>query len=826
MSNRCEQCGKQRADGEKAGSLTSYLFSPLRCSCGRDAARRVGGFDDERKFCPLCGLMLVPVHRLGSLTSFLFQSTRCKCLPKDSRIDKHMSVRFRKLKLSSADKTFASGGDESPGAAGTVDLAPGAVIAGTYLIRQKLGQGGMGEVYLAKHQALGRKCAIKVIPPHQLNEMGWNRFQLEAKVVAKLEHKNLVRVTDLGIHENCLPFYAMDYIDGKDLSELLVLNGPMPLAEVLDIFIQVCDGVECAHRAGVLHRDLKPANIMVRGGENGRHLVSVLDFGLAKLVKQDRAKQSLTTIGDVFGSPYYMSPEQCRGERIDHRSDIYSIGCTMFECLTGRPPFDGNIPTAVMFSHMEAPPPTLHSVRPDLALPESIDVMMTRLLRKDPAQRYQSLAELRNDLQLVAAGHEVEPVEILPSAFTKEWAGAAERPPESGTINFALIAAACLLVLGLGAVAVWFAFSTFASKPVVKAAVQAAQGKGSVDQIEQAQDSLSALGLEREPGAPQGYFNSYTNTPTVDEGAHLEPLKNKPAFRGIEMHKGIRCKHFSFPPAKSTPQPLYFASGAWPNVAVTRLSDEVFVPADSNLTLIATTLDRNTVDILGLRDGDFDELYMRGRTPENFYASLSALGDFKLISSVCFGGVLWQGDYPKYPPGIVAALKRQSHLTRLLAFAPISPEFVIDTGAVSRLRDLRLIGPQPDFRKVIKLVCKMTDLETFFIDSWGLPARELVAFTSCPKLSRLFIGLIPGTHEQLKIFSQCRNLQILELTDLHYRPDLAADLGAMPALKEVRFLLTERMTGSDVVKLRQALPKINFRPYKSPQELHDCMQEP
>ncbi|MBS1992371.1 MAG: serine/threonine protein kinase [Cyanobacteria bacterium SZAS LIN-3] len=823
MSNRCEQCGKQRADGEKAGSLTSYLFSPLRCSCGRDSARPTGGFDDERKFCPLCGLLVVPSHRLGSLTSFLFQSTRCKCLPKDSRIDKHMSVRFRKLKLSSADKTFVSGGDRSPGVAGRVDLAPGAVIAGTYLIRQKLGQGGMGEVYLAKHQALGRKCAIKVIPPDQVNEMGWTRFQLEAKVVAKLEHKNLVRVTDLGIHENCLPFYAMDYIDGKDLSELLALNGPMALEEVLDIFIQVCDGVECAHRAGVLHRDLKPANIMVRGGENGRHHVSVLDFGLAKLVRQDRAKQSLTTIGDVFGSPYYMSPEQCRGERIDHRSDIYSIGCTMFECLTGRPPFDGNIPTAVMFSHMEAPPPTLRSVRPDLPLPESIDVVMTRLLRKDPAQRYQWLSELRADLELVAAGYDVEPVELLPSSLAKDWAAASEPPAKSGAINFALIAGACLLVFGLGAVVVSFAFSMFASKPVAKAATSLKPASGRADP---ARSGTINGAVDLEKGLSEQYINDYSNSPSVDESEKIVPFKCKAAFRGIEMHNGIRCKHFSFPPGKSFKQVLLLASGDWPNVRATPVSDEVFVPADKHLTLITTKLERETVDRSGLRDGDFDELYIRGRTPANFYAAMRALGDFKLINSFCFGGVLWQVDYPDYPPGLVAQLKHQSNLTRLVAFAPISPEFLMGTGAVSKFRDLRLFGLQPDFRKVFQLIGTMSNLETFFCDGWGLPNRELAGFASCPKLTRLFLGLFTGTHEQLAILKECRNLQILEVPDLRYRSDLAADLAAMPALKEVRFLVSARMPGAEVEELQRALPKIKFRPYMSPQELHDCLEEP
>src|ERR1700679_2965123 len=125
----------------------------------------------------------------------------------------------------------------------------------------------------------------------------------------------------------------------------------MPLETVLEIFVQVCDGVECAHRSGILHRDLKPANIMVittKTGAKQAHQAKVLDLGLPKLTTHDRTKQSLTAVGDIFGSPFYMSPEQCNGDKLDNRSDIYSLGCTMFECLTGRPPFTGHLASAII----------------------------------------------------------------------------------------------------------------------------------------------------------------------------------------------------------------------------------------------------------------------------------------------------------------------------------------------------------------------------------------------------------------------------------------------------------------------------------------------
>jgi len=420
LKDICPTCGKRRAGGSRLGSLTGFLFGASNCACslaGKSAKAGPvspgGPAADEIDFCPKCGLQIVSEARDGSLTGYMFQSTRCKCPPDQAFADGKMSSRFWKLKEAGAGTIFMGGTDKGKRAGNdSIDLVPGAIIGGVYKIVQLIGRGGMGEVYLARHEALGKKCALKVIPPEQVTEIGWQRFQLEAKAVAKLDHINLVRVTDLGIHEGCLPFYAMDYVEGQNLAEALAEHGPMPIKTMLEIFMQVCDGVECAHRSGILHRDLKPANIMVVENKSGLKQAKVLDFGLAKLTKHDRGKQSLTALGDIFGSPFYMSPEQCNGDKLDNRSDIYSLGCTMFECLTGQPPFSGHLASAIIFSHLEADPPSLESVLGQGAFPESMEVVMAKLLRKNPVERYQTLSQLKSDLQLIAAGKEVQPVYV------------------------------------------------------------------------------------------------------------------------------------------------------------------------------------------------------------------------------------------------------------------------------------------------------------------------------------------------------------------------------------------------------------------------------
>jgi serine/threonine-protein kinase len=289
----------------------------------------------------------------------------------------------------------------------SIGLTPGAIIGGAYEIIELIGRGGMGEVYVARRKKSGQKCALRVIPLEQSREIGWQRFRLEATALANLNCINLVRVTDIGMHDGCLPFYAMDYVEGQSLDQLLVNQGPMPLKTMLAVFMQVCDGVEGAHERCILHRNLKPANIMVVTSMKGLGQAKVLDFGLSRLILHDPTRKSLTAVGDIFGSPDYMSPEQCEGGKLDSRSDIYSLGCTMFECLTGQPPFSGPLVSDILLSHINEDPPSLASVVGPRRFPASMEVVMAKLLRKKPVKRYQTVMELRADLEKVARGEEV-----------------------------------------------------------------------------------------------------------------------------------------------------------------------------------------------------------------------------------------------------------------------------------------------------------------------------------------------------------------------------------------------------------------------------------
>ncbi len=266
---------------------------------------------------------------------------------------------------------------------------------GNYVIRSKLGEGGMGAVYLGEHPLIGKKVAVKILK----QELGSNaeivrRFFNEARAVNDIRHENIVDIVDFGKvpAENGgeIAYIIMEYLDGESLSSRLRSVG-LRVPEVVDVMRQCCSALAASHKKGIIHRDLKPENIFLcpRGGT--RNFTKVLDFGIAKLTGDGHTSQTRT--GSVMGTPYYMSPEQCEGRRqIDHRSDIYSLGVVMYELLTGQVPFPDEGFGAIIVAHLTRPVPLPRTVRP--GVPPELEAVVMRALEKDPAQRFQTMEEL------------------------------------------------------------------------------------------------------------------------------------------------------------------------------------------------------------------------------------------------------------------------------------------------------------------------------------------------------------------------------------------------------------------------------------------------
>ncbi len=281
----------------------------------------------------------------------------------------------------------------------------GRVMDGRFEILNLIARGGMGKVYRARQQPLGRICALKV-----LNPAGYDgeedpefakRFFLEASTASKLSHENTVTIYDYG-RDGETYFIAMEYIEGKTLYQVLRQEGPLPDWRVAGIMRAVCRSLREAHELGVIHRDIKPANIALLAGDEQLERVKVLDFGLAKIVREDG--EDLTQKGMVMGSPKYMAPEQILGNDVAPPTDIYALGVVAFEMLTGAPPFDRQHRVKTLMAHIHDPVPEIVVINPDVQLSPEMEGLVYRCLQKDPDHRYATTRELVEALSHIDGG--------------------------------------------------------------------------------------------------------------------------------------------------------------------------------------------------------------------------------------------------------------------------------------------------------------------------------------------------------------------------------------------------------------------------------------
>ncbi len=270
---------------------------------------------------------------------------------------------------------------------------------GKYEIVEKIGQGAMGEVFRAHDPVLGRDVAVKTMAASLgADAEQRSRFQREAQSAGRLNHPNIITVYDFG-EEQGQVYIAMELLEGEDLKDLAARGPAFSLQRTLDVMDQLCEGLAFAHAKGVVHRDLKPANVHVQ--PNGQ--VKIMDFGLARLNTSD-----MTRAGMIMGTPNYMSPEQVRGEKASARSDVFSLGVVFYELLAGRRAFDADSLHAVLFQVMQAEPPDLGGLRPDLPAP--LLEVVRRAMHKDAAQRYADAAEMRDALRAAGAAAGVAPL--------------------------------------------------------------------------------------------------------------------------------------------------------------------------------------------------------------------------------------------------------------------------------------------------------------------------------------------------------------------------------------------------------------------------------
>ncbi|MEE4544986.1 tetratricopeptide repeat protein [Streptomyces sp. V4-01] len=307
-----------------------------------------------------------------------------------------------------------------PGAAG----GAGALIQGRYRLHELIGRGGMGEVWRALDESLGRRVAVKCLKPvGHSNDAGFNRvlqerFRREARVAAALQHRGITVVHDFGEHDGLL-FLVMELLDGRNLLQVLddARRHPLPVPDITDVAEQVASALAYTHAQGVVHRDLKPANI-VRLTDGA---VKICDFGIARLGHDIGFTSRLTGTGMAMGTPHYMSPEQIDAAEVDHRSDLYSLGCVLYELATGAPPFDLGDAWSILVGHRDTEPEPPSARRPEL--PAELERLILDLLAKDPEARPQDAADVGGRLKAMRAAAGAAPAAPEPVTALPAWAG-------------------------------------------------------------------------------------------------------------------------------------------------------------------------------------------------------------------------------------------------------------------------------------------------------------------------------------------------------------------------------------------------------------------
>ena len=397
------------------------------------------------------------------------------------------------------------------------------LLGGRYEVGAPLGQGGMAEVFRGRDTRLGRDVAIKVLRSELATDPTFiARFRREAQAAASLNHPNIVSVYDTG-EDDGAPFIVMEYVEGRTLREILRTQGRMLPQRAMEITADVCAALEHAHQQGLVHRDIKPANVMISAGG----VVKVMDFGIARALSQ--SSSTMTQTAAVVGTAQYLSPEQARGEHVDARSDVYSTGCFLYELLTHQPPFTGDSPVAVAYQHVLEDPTLPSTLNPDVE-PAAESVVM-KAMAKNPGNRYQTAAEMRDDLLRAAAGRPVRATPILSAQDTTLLTPAAstavlgtyapERKSRRG-LAYAALAVATVLV---------FVASLLLVRSLFKdtgAPVRVPDVRGR--QIEVAEAML------REDGLEVGEVNRVFSDRPVDEVIDQDPLPQFSIASGGEVN--------------------------------------------------------------------------------------------------------------------------------------------------------------------------------------------------------------------------------------------------------------------------------------------------
>jgi len=664
--------------------------------------------------------------------------------------------------MTSGEPTDRSGGNPDVVAPAARQLSIGEMIAGRYKIISLIGQGAMGSVYAVEQVFLQKRFALKTLNPIAATDVVLRRFHNEAQTTSRLDHPNLVQSIDFGLIDNNQPFLVMDYVEGQTLSHFLRERGKLSVEMALQIFIPICFAIGYAHQEGVVHRDIKPGNILLAESDSiaTDFIPKIVDFGISKLAGADE-KQALTRTGEVFGTPLYMSPEQCAGSKIDKRSDIYSLGCVMFEALTGSAPFVGPTALETMMKHTHAQLPTMKEASLGTEFPGALENIIAKMLARDPKDRYQSCLEVAEDLMhfqsnplMVSANQVVAP------------------KPES-LIKTLLVAVSVCTVFGAFGYT-WYSHNHSASK-------------------EQKQQSKQES-LPTDQNLNQGSLVENPDDVIPAKSEDYVPMAD--SFRDYSVREGMG---FNFPPNESMGDMFYWTAAK--TIVQQKALKTVVFPKDSKRILVAgVSLGGAPKYAQYFNEGDYSGLiieYSMNPDDGDFDKGLEALTRFKSLQILGLS---------------LSHISAESllHINALPHLRWLNSKKSLTADEIANLRHLRElsvlgIADTKHVTAVLKKVAGSTALQRLSLVHAGLTAADVGLVAKCRCLTHLNlmgnferVGEQLDKKEQLKCIAQLAtlpNLRFLAPGNVLYgnkfEPDVLKELSKMKKL-QVLYILFHR----------------------------------
>ncbi|CAN5692641.1 hypothetical protein BH10CYA1_BH10CYA1_04380 [soil metagenome] len=656
--------------------------------------------------------------------------------------------------------------DDAPSGERRDDFSPGDVLDGRYRVESVLGSGGMGMVYRVTQMFVDKQFALKTIIKGQLSEVKIRRFQQEARAVFSLDHPNIVAVKDFGIIEEMTPFLVMELIDGENLSERLKRTGRLPLEEIIPIFVQTCFGLGYAHDQGIVHRDIKPSNIMLLNGiaSGAEGSIKIVDFGIAKFAQSDGGDiQALTKTGEIFGSPFYMSPEQCTGERVDHRADVYSLGCVLFEALTGAPPCVGDNALSTMMQHQIAKLPSLKEASMGLEFPAELERIVAKMLEKNPENRYQKLGIVAHRL---ASLGQMSSQTIVPSDRTLEFSKAPVKVKvaESITLSkskfFALVGITGLIVAMAAGIFGYFLGRDQSHGSTQSASNRVASKQDATTQDATTQDASIQVASKQDPlklTYPDSKVSNKEQRVALPPPVLISSINPKPIPLGAREISG-----FSFP--KNICVGILKVDNQLPKSVV----GEKSVDRKSKLTFYTRHASKNVPSFLNkFRDDDLNGLECVFRKPEEV---IEIVRKWKRLENLSFFDSVVKAmpgaESHDETPIVDELLPSVDKLTTLTSLGLCGRGVTGDSVAkMSLLRSLRAIKLK-DIRNIeplLKVLPQHNNIEEVWLINQGTDNRQLELLATMGNLKSLTIRRSRLEPDSLSIFLTMKKLKNLTL---------------------------------------------------------------